>query len=187
MDDATVDQFKAKYESLAGHVHLCADVAETANQVVALCREAGAGRVAIGDLDAELSAAIPPALERAGMEAYGSPFPGSEMPEGIDRAAVGVSTAAFGIAESGSIVEFATDDAVRLVSSLPRVHVGICRKAEVIPTLREAAPRIAGFFEDHPDHGAVTFISGPSRTADIEMRLTLGVHGPEVSHVIVLG
>jgi L-lactate dehydrogenase complex protein LldG len=84
-------------------------------------------------------------------------------------------------------VEFATDDALRLVSALPRIHVGIFRAYDLLATHKEAAAPIREFFIENTQNATATFISGPSRTGDIEMRLTLGVHGPEVAHAVVLG
>jgi L-lactate utilization protein LutC len=52
------------------------------------------------------------------------PFDHRQLPQAIDAARVGVSWAALAVAETGSLVEFATDDALRLVSALPRIHVG---------------------------------------------------------------
>jgi L-lactate dehydrogenase complex protein LldG len=94
--------------------------------------------------------------------------------------------AAFAIAETGTLVEFTTNDATRLVSTLPRVHIGVCRADAIVETLKDAAVLMRDFYTENPKGAVVTFISGPSRTGDIEMRLTLGVHGPEVAHAVVL-
>ncbi len=114
------------------------------------------------------------------------PYSNADLPGAIDAAQAGVSRAEFAIAETGTLVEFATDDALRLVSTLPRLHVGLVRAADLVATLREAAGRVRTFYQQNPKQATVTFISGPSRTADIEMRLTLGVHGPETAHAVVI-
>jgi L-lactate dehydrogenase complex protein LldG len=90
------------------------------------------------------------------------------------------------VAETGSLVEFATDDALRLVSALPRIHVGIFCARDLLATHKEAVAPIRNFFIENTQNATATFISGPSRTGDIEMRLTLGVHGPEVAHAVVI-
>ncbi len=123
---------------------------------------------------------------RAGVQVITPPFHHTTLPEAIDTAQIGISMADFAIAETGTIVEFSTDDAYRLVSTLPRVHVGIVKVQDMLERLQDAAPRVRDFFLRHPRNGTVTFISGPSRSGDIEMRLTLGVHGPEKTHAIVL-
>ena len=182
----TLTRFKDKFEILSGHVHLCATESEAATRAAELCKESGAGRVAVGEFADGLFDPIVTALTAAGLEVYGPPFKGDELPQGIDQAAVGVSGPSFVISESGTLVEFATNDAFRLVSTLPRVHVAVFRENDLIDTLRESGPRVKAYFDAHPADATVTFISGPSRTADIEMKLTLGVHGPEVVHAVVI-
>jgi len=96
-----------------------------------------------------------------------------------------LSPAIFAIAFTGAIVEVSTNDAGRLVSSLPRVHVALLPAAQIVPALEDAAPRLRQIYRDHRQHCNITFISGPSRTADIEMRLFLGVHGPQAAYVVL--
>ncbi len=186
MPSDIVTRFKEKYENLAGHVHLCKSEGEAVARVAEICADSGAGRVAVGEFADGLGEPVTIGLGSAGLDVYGPDFLASDLPEGIDRAAVGVSGPAFVIAESGTLVEFATNDAYRLVSTLPRVHVGVFREQDIIDTLRESGPRVKAYFDENPRNATVTFISGPSRTADIEMKLTLGVHGPEVTHAVVI-
>ena len=186
MPSDIVTRFKEKYEILAGHVHLCLTEAEACVKVAEICSGSGAGRIAVGEFGEGLVEPVTSGLASAGLEVYGPVFRASDLPEGIDRAAVGVSGPAFVIAESGTLVEFATNDAFRLVSTLPRVHVGVFRERDLVSTLRESGPRVKAYFDANPKNATVTFISGPSRTADIEMKLTLGVHGPEVAHAVVI-
>lgn len=108
-----------------------------------------------------------------------------QSPAEIDRADIGLSTAVFAIAFTGAIVEVSTNDAGRLVSSLPRVHVALLPASQIVPALEDAAPRLRQIYRGHPQHCNITFISGPSRTADIEMRLFLGVHGPQAAYVVL--
>lgn len=178
--------FRKKYEQLSGHVHMAENAIEVARIVASIVSSVGAERVAVAALPADLEKAVASALVDADAEVVGPLFPASELPGLIDGAQVGVTTAAFAIAETGTLVEFATDDALRLVSTLPRVHIGIVSTGKLVETLDEAAVRIRAFFSQNPKNAVVSFISGPSRTADIEMRLTLGVHGPEVAHAILI-
>ncbi len=182
----SIQRFKQKYEALAGIVHLAASTDEAADIVASILRETDARRVAIGELTGGLQEAVEAWCEGAGVAVLKPPFQHAELPHKIDTAQVGVSMAAFAIAETGTLVEFATDDAFRLVSTLPGVHVGLFRAEDLVETLKEAAPRIRDFYEANPHNATATFISGPSRTADIEMRLTLGVHGPAVAHAVVV-
>ena len=87
------------------------------------------------------------------------------------------------VAETGSLVSLSSPATPRTASLLPPRFVAVVRAAQVLPTLGAfLRARIARF----PDASAVHVITGPSRTADIELQLTLGVHGPgEVA--VVLG
>ena len=186
MDENFVQQFKQKYETLAGSAHLVASATEAADKVLSILREAAAQRVALGQLPEDFRQPLEQACAQAGLDVLTWPFNRAELPQALDAIQVGVSWAAFAIAETGSLVELATDDAVRLVSALPRVHVGVFRATELLGTLGEAASRIRNFYAQNPRNATVSFISGPSRTGDIEMRLTLGVHGPAETHAVVI-
>jgi L-lactate dehydrogenase complex protein LldG len=186
MTEETVSQFKEKYESLAGVVHVVGGIAEAAETVLSILREAEAKCVALGELPGGVAEAVAERCNAEGIELVGPQYRSADLPGAIDAAQAGVGGAAFGIAETGTIVEFATNDATRLVSALPLVHVAVLRAGDLVETLMEAAAPIRDFYERNPKEGGVTFISGPSRTADIEMKLTLGVHGPAASHVVVL-
>jgi L-lactate dehydrogenase complex protein LldG len=120
------------------------------------------------------------------MELLKPPFNNADLPKAFDSIQAGISWAAFAIAETGAIVEFTTDDSLRLVTALPLVHISLLRASDLIATLKEAASPIRNFYEANSLNATVSFISGPSRTADIEMRLILGVHGPAETHAIIV-
>jgi L-lactate dehydrogenase complex protein LldG len=70
----------------------------------------------------------------------------------------------------------------RLVSLVPPVHIAILHASQIFMTLGETLSALQGGDEISP---AITFITGPSRTADIELTLAIGVHGPQELYVIV--
>lgn len=175
-----------KYESLNGIVHLVEDANAAVKAVASVLNGAAVKRIALGELPEDLSHALTSRCREDMIEVFKPPFDNSDVPHLGDEASAGISQAAFAIAETGTIVEFATNDAVRLISSLPNIHICIIKAEEILDRLMEASTPIREFYLRNPKDGVVTFISGPSRTGDIEMRLTLGVHGPGVSHVIVM-
>jgi L-lactate dehydrogenase complex protein LldG len=186
MKENVVQQFKKKNETLAGSVHTVASATKAAEKVLAILREVGAKHVALGQLPEEFRQTLEQQCAQDGLDVLGWPFDSAELPGALDSIQAGVSWAAFAIAETGSLVEFTTDDAGRLVSALPRVHVSVFRAADLLETLEDAAPRIRAFFTENNRNANISFISGPSRTGDIEMRLTLGVHGPAETHAVVI-
>jgi L-lactate dehydrogenase complex protein LldG len=181
-----VQQFRQKHETLAGSVHVVDSATEAAEKVLAILREAGAQHVALGKLPENFRRPLEQHCIQGGLDVLGWPFDSAELPGALDSVQAGVSWAAFAIAETGSLVEFTTDDAGRLVSALPRVHVSVFRATDLLETLEDAAPRIRAFFNENRRNANISFISGPSRTGDIEMRLTLGVHGPAETHAVVI-
>ena len=95
---------------------------------------------------------------------------------------VGISTAQAAIAETGTLVLDSAYERHRLVSLVPPVHIAIVSASAIVETLSDALTLLQKDKEISP---AITFITGPSRTADIELTLTIGVHGPQELYVIV--
>jgi L-lactate utilization protein LutC len=96
---------------------------------------------------------------------------------------VGVSTAQLAIAETGTLVLDSECERHRLVSLVPPVHIAIVNASAIVETLSDALTLL----QKNEISPAITFITGPSRTADIELTLTIGVHGPQELYVIVDG
>ncbi len=88
---------------------------------------------------------------------------------------VGVTNAICGLADTGSVLE--ADGALH-ASLLPEIHIAVLKSSDILPSLSDAMKFVK-------DKSAAVFITGPSRTADIEMTLTIGVHGPKEIHVFV--
>jgi len=99
---------------------------------------------------------------------------------GVD---VGISTAQAGIAETGTLILDSACESHRLVSLVPPVHIAIINASAIVATLADALTLL----QQKEISPAITFITGPSRTADIELTLTIGVHGPQELYVIVDG
>jgi L-lactate utilization protein LutC len=95
---------------------------------------------------------------------------------------VGISSAQAAIADTGTLVLDSARERHRLVSLVPPVHIAIVDASSIFHTLAEA---LAFIHQNGDVSHAVTFITGPSRTADIELTLTIGVHGPQELYVIV--
>ncbi|HEU4834692.1 MAG TPA: lactate utilization protein [Pyrinomonadaceae bacterium] len=95
---------------------------------------------------------------------------------------VGISSAQAAIAETGTLVLDSACERHRLVSLVPPVHIAIINASTIVETLSDALTLLQKDKEISP---AITFITGPSRTADIELTLTIGVHGPQELYVIV--
>ena len=92
----------------------------------------------------------------------------------------GVTTAQWGIADTGTLVLESAREQSRLLSLVPPIHVALLSTRCICDSLREALGRVS--VASH----AITFITGPSRTSDIELTLVVGVHGPQTVHVLLM-
>lgn len=93
------------------------------------------------------------------------------------RATLGIAWYDLAIAETGTLVQNATSLGSRLAATLPPIHLALVPTGGLVPSLADVFARLARNPEQLP--GYLAFVSGPSRTADIERVLTIGVHGPE--------
>ena len=89
------------------------------------------------------------------------------------EAKVGISRMDWALANTGTLVQTADAVDTRLVSTLPLLHIAIVPTAALLPDMPALLGRV-----DPSQSAYLSFITGPSRTADIERVLTIGVHGP---------
>lgn len=90
------------------------------------------------------------------------------------NARFGISQMEWALADTGTLVQDSRAVEQRLVSSLPAIHIALAPSSGLLPDMPELLTRL------RPDNsGYIAMITGPSRTADIERVLTIGVHGPE--------
>lgn len=95
---------------------------------------------------------------------------------------VGITSVQAAIADTGTLVLDSSVERNRLVSLIPPIHIAILDASQIFGTLGDVLAALQAGEELSP---AITFITGPSRTADIELTLTLGVHGPQELYVII--
>jgi L-lactate dehydrogenase complex protein LldG len=98
------------------------------------------------------------------------------------HADVGITGSYVAVAEPAAIALAAAPGSPRATSLVPGAHIVVVPVDRVVPTLADALARVGA----DPLPSALTWIGGPSRSADLEMILTLGVHGPRVVEVVLL-
>src|SRR6266496_1477606 len=96
---------------------------------------------------------------------------------------LGITTAQAAIAETGTLVLDSARERHRLVSLVPPVHIAIVEASNIYLTLGETLSVLRRDGEEVSP--TITFVTGPSRTADIELTLAIGVHGPQELYIIV--
>jgi L-lactate dehydrogenase complex protein LldG len=92
----------------------------------------------------------------------------------------GVSRALYGLADTGSVVLAASPEEPRSASLLPEVHVTLLAEDRILPGLEALFAAVGAELPS-----ALAIVTGPSRSADIEQKLAVGVHGPGEVHVVL--
>lgn len=99
--------------------------------------------------------------------------------------AIGVTGVYCALAETGTLMMCSGRETPASVSLLPETHIAVVPAARIVPHMEDGWDRLRAELGSLPR--AVNFISGPSRTADIEQTIVLGAHGPYRVHIIVFG
>jgi L-lactate dehydrogenase complex protein LldG len=100
---------------------------------------------------------------------------------GID---IGFTVADYGIGETGSLVINSSSEELRLATMVSEIHVAVIPKSRIRATAEDMYAELKGFMSQKPNY--LAFVTGASRTADIERVLALGVHGPLELHILIL-
>lgn len=164
--------FQSRLEELGGKVYRVPTLAAARDKVAQL-------------IDGPSVASNSAVLAKAGISTMPNVTSGyaeaTAVREACRTAACGITSADFALAETGTLVMIASPQEARLVSLLPPVHIAVVPVNRLLTGLDElytlkATPADAT--------SSMVFITGPSRSADIEMILVRGVHGPRIVHVI---
>jgi len=167
------DTFKARAEAVSAEVHRFPTQREAFDFIIALLQDQGV----LESPGAEALWAEGSFLKGAGRkylsnEAHGLSFEVTR--QAAAAAKIGISQMDWAIAGTGTLVQDAAGVEQRLVSTLPPIHVALVGTSRILADLPSLLERL------HPSQtGYISMITGPSRTADIERVLTIGVHGPE--------
>jgi L-lactate dehydrogenase complex protein LldG len=180
-------QFTNELTALGAHVHLARTAEEAQAYIKDVIHRYQARRIAISEAPRLTSLAVEALLHAVGTEIIS--LPRGSQSNGLDEykrqlmtADMGITGVEFGLADSGTLVLRTRETEGRLASLLPPVHLAIITTDQILPSIVEFIFQ----FELPPPSSGVIFITGPSRTADIELTLTIGVHGPKELHVLVL-
>ncbi len=135
-------------------------------------------------------------LDRSGLPKEGCVWPALAhldwAPAGLRLAArgaapedrVGVTGAFAALAETGTLMLVSGSQTPASVSLLPETHIAVVPASRIVAHMEDAWDRARAAFGQLPR--SVNFVSGPSRTGDIEQKMVLGVHGPYRVHIIIV-
>ncbi len=179
--------FARELEEVGGKFLGILSPGEVANRIVSLARELGAKTVALGQGVASDMGAIGEALERADFRIV-RVLPVADTERAAMRARVadaelGIADADYAIASTGTLAVVSDPNRPSSLTLLPTASLVIVQIDRVMTNL---AAVLAEMGPGGVAANRLTLITGPSRTADIEKRIVLGVHGPKSLHVIVV-
>jgi L-lactate dehydrogenase complex protein LldG len=183
-----VARFEAEATALAVSVHRVRGDAAAIDTVITLLRDRGAAQVLAWDAEWLNCPGLAAAIASSGIAIESCWMPSepdarrARLSE-LDPVPVGLTGAVAGLADTGSLAVISGPGRGRMASLLPPAHIAVLRAAQIVPSLSH----FLGSHTDSADVGSnLVFITGPSRTGDIEMTLSRGVHGPGVVHVVVI-
>ncbi len=177
-----IDQFIRELEALSGKVIRVPSMNALPDAIHSFLKEGDVSDVVVWSDEDERSVTIRKACDAyAGQKkdarvlVWEDKENRGELIAAVEQADAGVVYAEYGISETGTVVLYNKAGKGRSASVLPN-NIGI------VLNTKKIVPRITQVFEQlhEPaiDHSCINFISGPSRSADIEMSLSIGVHGP---------
>jgi L-lactate dehydrogenase complex protein LldG len=191
-DEASdVEIFQRELTSLFGSVHICETAEQARSRVVSILTDAGADRVIAWADDQLPVPGLHATLQANNITVVDAHVLGMRDREArlaaLDDVPACVTGADAAVAESGSIALVSGRGRGRLASLLPPLHIALLPAGRIVRTLPDALDLLAQHFgsDIFRNRSNVVFVSGPSRTADIELSLTLGVHGPRQVHIVI--
>ncbi len=136
------------------------------------------------NLPTEIRRAPHPLLDQVPWQAWPTLSIQTGRAEGAD--AVGVGAPLAGVAETGTLAYASGPESPATVNFLPETHIAVLRAKDVVAAYEDVFARVREKSAGGPFPRTVNFITGPSRTADIELTLILGAHGPKRLHIVLV-
>jgi len=171
--ESMFESFKTRAEAVSAEVHRFPTKTEALNFIIEMMQKEG-----IAEAPSKYAVwADCPFLNGIDKKELSAKIPGLKFE--FDRtiakeAHIGVTQMNYGLANTGSLVGDQTDIMQRLASSLSWIHIAIVATGNILADMPSLMTKMTP-----KESGYIAFITGPSRTADIERVLTIGVHGPE--------
>ncbi|MBI4638314.1 MAG: lactate utilization protein [Candidatus Rokubacteria bacterium] len=189
----TLARFRGEFERVGGTFHRARSADEIPALVAGIARARDARRLIAWHPDA-IGRDWGPALAAEGLEAHAMPPGPADSPaerlrlrEVCAAADLGLTGVDLAVAETGTLVLRSGAGRPRSTSLLPPYHVAVFDRGALVDSLHQLGILLEAWHEGAPpagDGAMISFITGPSRTADIELTLTRGVHGPREVHAV---
>jgi L-lactate dehydrogenase complex protein LldG len=181
-----IDRFKQEFERVSGETIVCTSAERAFESIRQLVLSSGYKKVAVSKHDLCRRLKL---LERLPVELPEVQFVNEtidsenalereRLTERLSEAQLSVTGVEYLIADIGTLVTISNPQASRQISLLPTAHLALATANQIYPNMAELFLQIQEKYGDNLPGSALTLITGPSRTADIEKVLIKGVHGP---------
>jgi len=179
-----LDMFMNEITKVSGKAIILKSEDEIKDYVIRLVEEHSAKSLAIWESDFLKQINLREFLEIKGLK-----FASLNSKEEMAEADIGITEADFGIADTGTLVLIANEKQPRSVSLIPPIHVAILQSDVILEKMEDVFAILKNSLDETGSiaklTSCITFITGPSRTGDIELNITLGVHGPKELFVLI--
>ena len=179
-----VDTFVNEITKVSGKAFILKSEDEIKDYVIRLVEEHSAKSLAIWESDFLKQINLREFLEIKGLK-----FASLNSKEEMAKADIGITEADFSIADTGTIVLTANEKQPRSVSLIPPVHIAIIKSDVIVENSTDLFVLLTNTISQSGSltnlTSCITFITGPSRTGDIELNIILGVHGPKELFILI--
>lgn len=186
---AMIEQFINEMSALKGKAWLVQGDQGVRDIVLHLLRDHGVEQVLAWDFAHIPVAGLEDALHAAGISIVHPRLHDERSPEvmqQLNRAGAGISGADAAIAATGTLVLSSGEGKSRIATVLPPIWIAIITDDQLVPRLEDwLAGERQHTMQTILQRANLAFVTGPSRTGDIEMELILGVHGPGTEYVVI--
>ena len=185
----TLDRFQREFERVGGVLHRVGGVEDVPGVMGRLARERQATSVVTWHPSAlGFDPAAGLAAERLAVHGMPDAPPDAEqrraLRQTIATTPLGLTGIDVALAETGTMILRSGPGRPRSTSLLPATHVAVFDRTALVETLVQVGVLLEAWHTEEASGAVINFITGPSRTADIELTLTRGVHGPKEVHAI---
>lgn len=179
-----LDMFMNEITKVSGKAIILKSEDEIKDYVIRLVEEHSAKSLAICESDFLKQINLRKFLGIKGLR-----FASLNSKEEMAEADIGITEADFGIADTGTLVLIANEKQPRSVSLIPPIHVAILQSDVILEKMEDVFAILKNSLDETGSiaklTSCITFITGPSRTGDIELNIILGVHGPKELFVLI--
>jgi len=171
-----VETFASAARAVGAEVTVVADLSQAVDIICQLAK----GPVVLPPFASAERLELGSRLKEAGLDLIQEDFRARSA-----QASLGITGANFALAATGSVVLESTPEPIRLATTLPERHIVLLDPRKILADDLAAVPLLRSFHQSQP-RNFLAYITGPSRTADIERVLTIGVHGPRELTILLL-